>query len=395
MQLQREIVDRFSQVSSMARTDTLDLVRNSLEDLVAEQIQCRPSRYEWPADLDPIPVLIESREWHFMEEVTQQCALVLNRFLAEFYSGKESLPEEVFPCDLLAQEPGFLPYMFGNRSFGGTFATLFSVTFSRTDTGELVIVGFDTSSSVDFVRMRFVREALSGCEQLQDRLECVTPVSEVRNIARNFLRGAGNGNEAERNVSVLELLGKGKRSVEARILADDIGAEFVNAANSRPNGNKLEMMSDHGSTAIDVLVRPGISDAELDPLNFNWPHFPGGIPGLLDFMTGGMISIVNAPGSRLAESAMILPRIARLGEHYGIFPKSPAGGDAWGTSETSATRLPVVGRDGCLEASDLRIKVFAFVNGEDIAIPKGGIASARTLGDCPRQVEKDVWVLKH
>jgi uncharacterized circularly permuted ATP-grasp superfamily protein len=109
---------------------------------------------------------------------------------------------------------------------------------------------------------------------------------------------------------------------EHSFLADSMGIELV-------EGRDLEVMDDvvwmrtiEGPVRVDVLYRR-IDDAFLDPLTFH-PDSSLGVAGLMAAYRAGNVTIVNAPGTGIADDKAIysfMPEIVRY--YMGEEPRLP------------------------------------------------------------------------
>jgi uncharacterized circularly permuted ATP-grasp superfamily protein len=99
---------------------------------------------------------------------------------------------------------------------------------------------------------------------------------------------------------------------EHSFLADSMGIELVEGRDLEVVDDLVWMRTIEGLVRVDVIYRR-IDDAFLDPLVFN-PESGLGVPGLMAAYRAGNVTIVNAPGTGIADDKAIysfMPEIVR------------------------------------------------------------------------------------
>src|SRR5581483_9068282 len=85
--------------------------------------------------------------------------------------------------------------------------------------------------------------------------------------------------------------------------ADTMGSKLVEADDLVANEDGVMMKNTQGLSQVDVIYRR-IDDSFLDPLTFR-PDSIIGVPGLFEHYRAGRVTIVNAPGSGIADDKSI------------------------------------------------------------------------------------------
>jgi len=101
---------------------------------------------------------------------------------------------------------------------------------------------------------------------------------------------------------------------EHAFLADQMGAELVEAVDLQIHDGRVCMRTTRGYEPIDVLYRR-VDDAFLDPLNFR-PDSLLGVPGIFDVYRAGGITIANAPGTGIADDKALYSYMPDIVEFY-------------------------------------------------------------------------------
>jgi uncharacterized circularly permuted ATP-grasp superfamily protein len=101
---------------------------------------------------------------------------------------------------------------------------------------------------------------------------------------------------------------------EHAFLADQMGAELVEASDLRVIDGHVAMRTTKGYAPIDVLYRR-VDDDFLDPLSFR-PDSVLGVPGIMDVYRAGRITIANAPGTGVADDKAVYSFMPEIVEFY-------------------------------------------------------------------------------
>src|SRR3546814_921759 len=100
---------------------------------------------------------------------------------------------------------------------------------------------------------------------------------------------------------------------EHSFLADRIGVELVEGNDLFVRDRAVYMRTTEGPKRVDVIYRR-VDDDYLDPLMFR-PDSMLGLPGLMDAYSAGNVTVVNAPGTGIADDKAIysyMPEIVRF-----------------------------------------------------------------------------------
>jgi uncharacterized circularly permuted ATP-grasp superfamily protein len=123
---------------------------------------------------------------------------------------------------------------------------------------------------------------------------------------------------------------------EHSFLADSMGIELVEAADLEVDDDFVWMRTIDGRVRVDVIYRR-IDDDFIDPLVFR-PDSLLGVPGLIAAYLAGNVTLVNAPGTGIADDKAIYSYMPEIVRYY-------SGGEA---------KLPNVETYRCREPQALR-----------------------------------------
>ena len=93
-----------------------------------------------------------------------------------------------------------------------------------------------------------------------------------------------------------------------------MGVELVEGQDLFVEDGHLYMRTTQGHKQLDVIYRR-VDDDFLDPLTFR-PNSALGVPGLMDVYRAGNVTIVNAPGTGIADDKAIYSYVPEIIEFY-------------------------------------------------------------------------------
>lgn len=391
--------------------------------------------------LDPLPLVIDSREWRQIETGLAQRAELLRQVAHDLYGPQKLVARGLIPAEI-AFGTGFLMPCHGIRIPLGQRLALYGADLVRLPDGRFHV-------AADHCRfpdgLAFAIEARSIVSRLLPSLyrDCgVHAVGPFLRRLRRILLDMADGDPGA--AAVLGADPGDPLHAEHALLAHQLGLALVHATDIAVCGGCAGIDQEGGRRILRVLLRR-VADI-CDPLELDH-RSTRGIPGLLQSMREAQLSVVNPPGIGLLESpgiAALLPDLCRtlLGEELRL-PSVPAlwcghpeaiaqvldEPDAWriqrlddprpvvhAPSEMSAAArrallqairaaprryaarrvprpatAPVLVGDR-LQPRPVVIRAFALSAGEQFQVMSGGLA--RTLPDAGSlPMAKDVWIL--
>jgi len=276
-----------------------------------------PQNNARPWQLDPIPLVMDPEEWKSVETGIVQRAMLFNTILADLYGPQRLLREDQLPRELVFPNPAFLRSCWGIVPQGGVFLHTYSADLARSPDGQWWVLADRT-------------QAPSGAGYaLENRLVTarVMPdifrVSHVRRLAnyfqayRNALQRMVPVKRENPRIVVLTPGPYNETYFEHAFLARYLGYTLVEGADLTVRENRVFLKTLGGLLPVDVIVRRQ-DDSFCDPLELHSDSMLG-VPGLVQAVRSGTVSVANALGSGLAESpayAAFLPGLCRqlLGE---------------------------------------------------------------------------------
>jgi uncharacterized circularly permuted ATP-grasp superfamily protein len=266
---------------------------------------------------DMIPRIITADEWKKLSRGIDQRVRALNAFLHDLYHKREIVKAGKLPERLLAQNDAFLPEMVGFTPPGGVYTHIVGIDLVRTGPDDFMVLEDNARTPSGVSYMLENRETMMAMFPDLFTKVAVQPVSDYpRALARSLAACAPPAAQGS-DRPVLAVLTPGifnSAYYEHAFLADQMGAELVEAGDLRVVDGRVCMRTTRGWKAIDVLYRR-VDDNFLDPLTYN-PDSMLGVAGIMDVYRAGGITIANAPGTGIADDKAIYSFMPEIVEFY-------------------------------------------------------------------------------
>ena len=264
---------------------------------------------------DLIPRIISAKEWRFLERGIEQRVRALNAFLYDIYHRQEIIRAGRIPAELIMRNDAFLPEMIGFDPPRKIYSHIIGTDIVRTGENEFFVLedNLRTPSGVSY--MLEDREAMMHLFPELFAAHRVAPVERYPELLRQTLESvAPAGCTGDPTIAVLTPGIYNSAFFEHSFLADQMGVELVQGSDLFVEDGALYMRTITGKEKIDVLYRR-VDDAYLDPLTFR-PDSSLGVPGLFDLYRAGRVTIVNAPGTGIADDKAVYAYVPDIIEFY-------------------------------------------------------------------------------
>ncbi|HMP77657.1 MAG TPA: circularly permuted type 2 ATP-grasp protein [Kiritimatiellia bacterium] len=267
-----------------------------------------------PWQLDLVPCIVHEREWKTLADGLAQRARLLDLLLADLYGPQTALREGLLPPEIVYDNPAYLRACHGLPAAGGNWLHFYGVDLARGPDGQWRVLGDLTQMPAGAGYVLENRIVLSRL--LADHFRD----SQVERLAHFFQRYRETLlrlSPRPRDNPRIVMLSNGPQDVtyfEHAFLARYLGQTLVEGEDLavREQTAWLKMLG--GLQPVDVIVRR-VEDSACDPLELGGPAARG-VPGLLQVLRSGAVSVVNALGSGLLESEAILPFLPGLCRHF-------------------------------------------------------------------------------
>jgi uncharacterized circularly permuted ATP-grasp superfamily protein len=264
---------------------------------------------------DVIPRIISAQEWRKLSKAIEQRVRALNAFLYDIYHRQEILKAGRVPESLILQNSAFAPEMMGLDPPRGVYSHIIGVDIVRVGPDDWYVLedNLRTPSGVSY--MLEDREAmLQLAPELFQRMKVAPVESYPENLRRTMESVAPANSGASPNLVVLTPGIYNSAYFEHSFLADQMGASLCEGQDLYVEGGKVFMRTTTGPERVDVIYRR-IDDDFIDPLTFR-PDSMLGVPGLFDAYRSGNVTLVNAPGTGIADDKAVYTYVPQIIEFY-------------------------------------------------------------------------------
>ncbi|MEO6395991.1 MAG: circularly permuted type 2 ATP-grasp protein [Devosia sp.] len=264
---------------------------------------------------DIIPRIISALEWRKLSKGIEQRVRALNAFLHDIYHRQEILKAGRVPEKLILGNSAFCPEMMGLDPARGIYAHIIGVDIVRVGAEDFYVLedNLRTPSGVSY--MLEDREAmLQLAPDLFQRMKVAPVETYPENLRRTLESVAPAGIGSSPTLAVLTPGIHNSAYFEHSFLADQMGAELCEGQDLFVDSGKVYMRTTTGPHRVDVIYRR-IDDDYLDPLTFR-PDSMLGVPGLFDAYRAGNVTLVNAPGTGIADDKAVYAYVPEIIEFY-------------------------------------------------------------------------------
>ncbi len=275
-------------------------------------IQSQPLERTIPFDL--IPRIIPKDEWAYLEKGLKQRNKVLNMFLHDVYHDQEIMKDGIIPRSMVVSNRHFRPEMMRVKVPGDIYITTSGIDLIRDDQGSYYVLEDNLRSPSGF---SYLFKGRSIMNQLFPKLAFASSIRDVEISLNLFLSSLRSFSPSSRRKPVIALLTPGQYNsayYEHTFLAQQMGIHLVEGRDLVFMDHKVYMRNLKGLQQVDVLYRR-IDDDYLDPLTFQ-PDSQLGVAGIMNAYRAGNITIVNAPGTGVADDKAIYAYVPDMIRYY-------------------------------------------------------------------------------
>ena len=282
-----------------------DLTRLLKENGVTYNIYGDPAGFNRPWKLDPIPFLIGRQEWQTIESGLIQRAGLLDLILKDIYGPRRLIRNGLLPMELIYNHSGFLRQCAGIQLPGKHSLVLYAADIARGSDGKIWIVndrtqapsgsGYALENRMAMARILpelfngfKVRRTATWFESLRNALEEIAPGQ--KQAPRIVILTPGPGNETY---------------FEHSYLSSILGFTLVQGNDLIVKDNYIWIKTLGGLEKVDTILRR-VDDVYCDPLELK-EDSQLGVPGLLNAVRSGNVSIANPLGSSILENPGLMP----------------------------------------------------------------------------------------
>jgi uncharacterized circularly permuted ATP-grasp superfamily protein/uncharacterized alpha-E superfamily protein len=291
-----------------------DIMRFLKENGVTYQIYNDPSGHNRTWNLDIVPYLIDANEWKQIEAGLQQRATLFNLILQDVYGNQRLKKDGILPMEIVYNHNGFLRECCGLRQAGQHQLVIYSADMARSKDGRFWILNDRTQAPSGsgyawenrMAMARIVPELFNGLKvkrlspffhSMRQALTNLAPYTS--NKPRIVILTPGPGNETY---------------FEHSFLSSHLGFTLVQGDDLMVKDNFVWLKTLGGLEKVDVIVRR-VDDVYCDPLELKEDSLLG-VPGLMQAVRSGNVSIANPLGSSVIENPGLIPFLNSIAQYF-------------------------------------------------------------------------------
>ena len=264
---------------------------------------------------DIVPRIISGNEWDRLSEGLVQRTNAINLFLKDIYGKKEIMKAGILPEDLIYANPQYRLQMTNIRPPHDVWSHISGIDIVRTGADDFFVLEDNARTPSGVSYMIEDREAMLKLFPSLVEKHKIRPVNQYTDYLKETLQSVAPPNCAGDPMVVILTPGPYNSAFyEHSFLADRTGVELVEGSDLFVKDRKVYMRTTEGPQRVDVIYRR-LDDDFLDPLMFN-PDSLLGVPGLMDAYAQGNVTIVNAPGTGIADDKAIYSYMPEIIKFY-------------------------------------------------------------------------------
>ncbi|GGC11942.1 circularly permuted type 2 ATP-grasp protein [Dyadobacter sediminis] len=277
-----------------------EIVNKLRENGVTYNVYGTPDGLNRPWQLDPIPFLIEQKEWNGIAKGLQQRAVLLDLILKDLYGPRNLIKDGIIPAELVFDNAGFFRPCTDIKLSSDKQLTLFAADMARGPDGQMWLVDNRTqapSGSGYTLENRIVMSKL--LPELADGMY-VSKLSPYFNSLQNTVLKLSDKSKEAPNIVYMTPGPNNEAYFEHAYLASYLGYTLAQGDDLLVRNGSVWLKSIEGLQKVDVIIRR-IDDDWCDPLELREDSRLG-VPGLLQAIRMGNVQVLNAPGSSVLEN---------------------------------------------------------------------------------------------
>ncbi len=263
---------------------------------------------------DIVPRIFAADEWERLSAGLEQRVHAINAFIDDVYGPRRILADGIIPADIVLGNPQYCIPVAGARAPHGVYAHICGIDLVRTGPDDFFVLEDNARTPSGVSYMLENRDAMMRlCPELFDIFP-VRPVDSYPELLRDMLFSVAPSASREPICVLLTPGHYNSAFYEHSFLADNMGIELVEGSDLQVDDDVVYMRTTDGPVRVDVIYRR-IDDAFLDPLVFR-PDSTLGVPGLMAAYLAGNVTLVNAPGTGIADDKAIYSYMPEIVRYY-------------------------------------------------------------------------------
>jgi uncharacterized circularly permuted ATP-grasp superfamily protein/uncharacterized alpha-E superfamily protein len=347
----------------------------------AAAVESRPWR------LDPIPIVLDGSTFRWLSLAVAERMSALDAVLADLHGERVLVRERIVPAEVLAASDRYRLSAVGSTTPTRRLST-YAVDLALTADGTWTVVQDLTDAPPGLGYALLDRSVMS---RVWPEVLARSDVASLARFPGAVRRALAVTSTSPSPRTVLFSGGLDHPSyVDHSYLAVQLGINLVEGADLVVRQRGVWLRTLERLEPVDVLYRR-LEDTAIDPLEVGATGAIG-VPGLMQAVRAGGVSLANAHGAGVLEDPAVRPlldaAIARIAPMEQALAQLPVG--------TPIGEVPTIA-DAGVGVAPVVVRMFAVSDGDRVSVLPGATGRVLAPGDDPRLptacVAKDVWVL--
>ncbi|HLA57161.1 MAG TPA: circularly permuted type 2 ATP-grasp protein, partial [Puia sp.] len=241
-------------------------------------------------------------------------AQLLNLILEDIYGERKLIKEGILPMQLIYNHAGFLRNCSGIRQRGKHQLVLYSADIAKSTKGKIWVVNDRTQAPSGSGYALENRTTMTRViPELFDGLK-VRHLSPYFNALRNGLNEIAPHKNLNPRIVILTPGSSNETYFEHSYLSSHLGFTLVQGNDLIVKDNFVWLKTMGGLERVDVILRR-VDDIYCDPLELK-ADSQLGIPGLLQCVRSGNVSLANPLGSSVLENPGLMPFLQLISRYF-------------------------------------------------------------------------------
>ena len=270
----------------------------------------KPANRSW--SLDPIPFVIEEKEWDEIKKGLRQRAKLFNLILKDLYSEQKLIKDNIVPAEVIFGHKGFSTEVF-NFGYKEDFNLYFYATdIARGPDGKMWVISdkAQAPSGLGYaIENRLTMNIIA--KDLYPKIE-TKKLSPFLHAFKDLLKDLTGG-----DISKAALLTPGPHNetyFEHAYLSSHLEINIVQGQDLLSKNGSLWVKSLSGLKKINTLLRR-VDDTFSDPLELRNDSRLG-VAGLVESMRQNNLNMINPIGSAILENIGLNPFMKKIAQYF-------------------------------------------------------------------------------
>lgn len=266
----------------------------------------------FPFDL--LPRIIDTDEWGSVERGLKQRVKALNIFIDDIYHDQKILRDKIIPREIIESGSGYLKQCIGFNPRNNIWNHITGTDLVRDSDGTIYVLedNLRCPSGVSYVieNRLIMKRILPGAFASME-------INQVDDYPSKLLDTLEHSAPKGLDDPTVVLLTPGiynSAYFEHSFLAQQMGIQVVEGRDLVVHDGYVHMRTTSGLERVDVIYRR-IDDLFLDPLTFRKDSLLG-VPGLMEVYKQGKVTLVNAPGTGIADDKVVYKFVPDMIRYY-------------------------------------------------------------------------------